>query len=372
MKLYCTTSFGIEAVVKRELIALGYPILEGRDGGILTEGNERSIAELNVHLRSAERVWWLVDEFKATTFDELYNHISQISWSTILPKDASFPVSGKSVKSTLFSVSDCQAITKKAIVDAMQRFYDTCPETGVMYPIAIHLTRDIASVLIDTSGRGLHKRGYRLDQGEAPLKETLAAAMVQLSYYSKDRPLLDPFCGSGTIAIEAAMIAKNQAPGLYRDFVSDQWPGMKEHFDAVKQAALLAITPATKHIHASDKDANVIAVAIRNATRARVFDVIDFVIEDATTTIPEDNYPVIITNPPYGERLNTQKQANDIVKRWGEKIATTHTASVYVLTPHPSLETLLPRTIHKKRVLFNGPIKTTFYQSYGPKPEPTL
>lgn len=369
MKLYCTTSFGIEAVVKRELINLGYPILEGRDGGIVTEGNERSIAELNVHLRSAERVWWIIDEFKATTFDELYDHVSQISWSTILPKDAAFPVTGKSVKSTLFSISDCQAITKKAIVDAMQRFYDTCPETGVTYPIAVHIKRDIVHILIDTSGRGLHKRGYRLDQGEAPLKETLAAAMVQLSYYNKDRLLLDPFCGSGTIAIEAAMIAKNQAPGLYREFASDKWPGLKEHFDAVKQAALLAITPAKKHIYASDKDANVIAVAIRNATRARVFDVIEFNVEDATTTIPENNYPVIITNPPYGERLNTQKQANDIVKRWGEKIAKTYTASVYVLTPHPSLETLIPRTIHKKRVLFNGPIKTTFYQSYGPKPE---
>lgn len=369
MRLYCSTSFGIEAVVKRELIHLGYPILEGRDGGIVTEGNERSIAELNVHLRSAERVWWLVDEFKATTFDELYDHVSRISWSTILPKDASFPVSGKSVKSALFSVSDCQAITKKAIVDAMQRFYDTCPETGVTYPISIHITRDIASVLIDTSGRGLHKRGYRLDQGDAPLKETLAAAMVQLSYYSKDRPLLDPFCGSGTIAIEAAMIGKNQAPGLYRSFAADQWPGMNEHFEAVKQQALLAITPAKKHIYASDIDANVIAVAIRNATRARVFDVIDFRVEDATTTIPENNYPVIITNPPYGERLNTQKQANDIVKRWADKIATTDTASLYILTSHPALETLVPRTIHKKRVLFNGPIKTTLYQSYGPKPK---
>jgi len=371
MKLWCSTSFGLEAVVKRELMELQCPILEVRDGAVITEGDEQTIAMLNVHLRCSERVWWLVDEFQATTFDMLYDQVKAIEWSKIMDKNATFPVSGKSIKSTLSSVPTCQKITKKAIADALlaQHNVKALPESGTRYPISVYLLRDTVSVLIDTSGSGLHKRGYRLDQGDAPLKETLAAAMVTLSYFDGTRVLYDPFCGSGTIAIEAALISKNQAPGLYRDFVSATWPKMKDIYQSVKQQAEKQITNKPVHIYASDDDANVIAVAIRNATRARVFDVIKFTNMDATELDFPEEYPVIITNPPYGERLQDQTSMRELMKAWQPKLSAAPTASIYVLTSEPELESLWKRPASKRRVLFNGPIKTTFYQWYGPKPE---
>jgi putative N6-adenine-specific DNA methylase len=371
MKLWCSTSFGLEAVVKRELLELQCPILEVRDGAVITEGDEQTIAMLNVHLRCSERVWWLVDEFQATTFDMLYDQVKAIDWSKILDKNAAFPVSGKSVKSTLSSVPTCQKITKKAIADALiaQHKVKDLPESGTRYPISVYLLRDTVSVLIDTSGSGLHKRGYRLDQGDAPLKETLAAAMVTLSYFDGTRVLYDPFCGSGTIAIEAALISKNQAPGLYREFISSTWPKMKAIYQSVKQEAEKQIISKPVHIYASDDDANVIAVAIRNATRARVFDVIKFTNIDATELDFPEEYPVIITNPPYGERLQDQASMRELMKAWQPKLSAAPTASIYVLTSEPELESLWKRPASKRRVLFNGPIKTTFYQWYGPKPE---
>jgi putative N6-adenine-specific DNA methylase len=371
MKLWCSTGFGLEAVVKRELMDLQCPILEVRDGAVITEGDETTMAMLNVHLRCSERVWWLIDEFQATTFDMLYDNIKAIPWSSMVSSDASLPVSGKSIKSTLSSVPTCQKIAKKAIVDALlsQTKAKTLPETGPRYPISVHLLRDTVSVLIDTSGSGLHKRGYRLDQGDAPLKETLAAAMVSLSYFDSSRILYDPFCGSGTIAIEAAMISKHQAPGLYRDFVSSSWPNMKSIYQAVKAKAEAQIVSHPVHIYASDDDTNVLAVAIRNATRARVFDVIHFTNQDARTLDIAGEYPIIITNPPYGERLQDQASMRELMKAWQPRLTAATTASVYVLTSEAELEALWKRPANKRRILFNGPIKTTFYQWYGPKPE---
>ncbi len=370
MKLSCSTGFGLEAVVKRELMELQCPILEVRDGAVITEGDFDTIAMLNVHLRCSERVWWLVDEFQATTFDMLYDHVKAIDWS-FLPADATIPVSGKSIKSILSSVPNCQKITKKAIVDSLLRQPNMTEllETGPKYPISVHLLRDRVSILIDTSGTGLHKRGYRLDQGDAPLKETLAAAMVILSYFQPGRVLYDPFCGSGTIAIEAAMISKNQAPGLYREFVSATWPQMTGLYDKVKKTAQANIIPQDVHVFASDDDANVIAVAIRNATRARVFDVIHFQNKDARVLVFDRAFPIIITNPPYGERLSDQASMRELMKQWSPQVQANREASVYVLTSEPALETLWNRPANKRRVLFNGPIKTTFYQWYGPKPQ---
>ena len=371
MKIYCSTGFGLEAIVKRELIELQCPILEVRDGAVITEGDFHTIATLNVHLRCSERVWWLVDEFQATTFDMLYDHVKAIPWSKLVQVDSNLPVSGKSIKSVLSSVPNCQKMTKKAIVDSLLSSTNASnlPETGAKYPISVHLLRDVASILIDTSGVGLHKRGYRLDQGDAPLKETLAAALVYLSYFDGSRILYDPFCGSGTIAIEAAMMSKQQAPGLYRDFVSTNWPQMKGQFELVKQAAEALIQTKPVHIYASDDDANVIAVAIRNATRARVFDVIRFQNKDARELAFEGECPVVITNPPYGERLQDQASMRELMKEWLPVIQQAPTASLYILTSEPQLERLWNKPASKRRVLFNGPIKTTFYQWYGPKPK---
>jgi len=371
MKIYCSTGFGLEAIVKRELIELQCPILEVRDGAVITEGDFHTIATLNVHLRCSERVWWLVDEFQATTFDMLYDHVKAIPWSELVQVDSNLPVSGKSIKSALSSVPNCQKITKKAIVDSLLSSTNASnlPETGAKYPISVHLLRDVASILIDTSGVGLHKRGYRLDQGDAPLKETLAAALVYLSYFDGSRILYDPFCGSGTIAIEAAMMSKQQAPGLYRDFVSTNWPQMKGQYELVKHAAEALIQTKPVHIYASDDDANVIAVAIRNATRARVFDVIRFQNKDARELAFEGECPVVITNPPYGERLQDQASMRELMKEWLPVIQQAPTASLYILTSEPQLERLWNKPASKRRVLFNGPIKTTFYQWYGPKPK---
>jgi putative N6-adenine-specific DNA methylase len=371
MKLYCSTGFGLEAVVKRELIDLQCPIIEVRDGAVITEGDWHTIALLNVHLRCSERVWWLVDEFQATTFDMLYDAVKAIPWSDLVQIDSNIPVSGKSIKSVLSSVPNCQKITKKAIVDALllDPNVSSLPETGARFPVSVHLLRDVASILIDTSGVGLHKRGYRLDQGDAPLKETLAAALIYLSYFGDDRILYDPFCGSGTIAIEAAMMSKHQAPGLYRDFVSTNWPQMKGQYEVVKQEAAAKIRTKPVHIYASDDDANVIAVAIRNATRARVFDVIRFQNKDARTLVFEGEFPVIITNPPYGERLQDQASMRQLMKEWLPTVQAAKSPSLYVLTSEPQLERLWDKPASKRRVLFNGPIKTTFYQWYGPKPK---
>jgi len=370
MKLYCSTGFGLEAVVKRELIDLQLPIIEVRDGAVITEGNWHTIALLNVHLRCSERVWWLVDEFQATTFDMLYDHVKAIPWAQFVQTDSNIPVSGKSIKSVLSSVPNCQKITKKAIVDSLlsDPRVNSLPETGAKYPVSIHLLRDVASILIDTSGVGLHKRGYRLDQGDAPLKETLAAALIYLSYFDGTRVLYDPFCGSGTIAIEAAMMSKQQAPGLYRDFVSSNWPQLSGQYESVKEAAQALIQTKPVHIYASDDDANVIAVAIRNATRARVFDVIRFQNNDARELVFEGEFPVIITNPPYGERLQDQASMRQLMKEWLPVVQAAKNASLYVLTSEPQLERLWDKPASKRRVLFNGPIKTTFYQWYGPKP----
>jgi putative N6-adenine-specific DNA methylase len=301
----------------------------------------------------------------------LYDHVKAIPWSELVQVDSNLPVSGKSIKSALSSVPNCQKITKKAIVDSLLSSTNVTnlPETGAKYPISVHLLRDVASILIDTSGVGLHKRGYRLDQGDAPLKETLAAALVYLSYFDGSRILYDPFCGSGTIAIEAAMMSKQQAPGLYRDFVSTNWPQMKGQYDLVKQAAEALIQTKPVHIYASDDDANVIAVAIRNATRARVFDVIRFQNKDARELAFEGECPVVITNPPYGERLQDQASMRELMKEWLPVIQQAPTASLYILTSEPQLERLWNKPASKRRVLFNGPIKTTFYQWYGPKPK---
>lgn len=373
--IIATAAMGLEALVAKEVRALGYECTVD-NGKVIFKGDETAIARANMWLRTADRVKIQVAQFKALTFDELFENTKAIPWENFIPENGEFPVAGKSHKSKLFSVSDCQAIVKKAIVERLKRAYNRIArfeENGPLFKLEIAMLKDVATITLDTSGIGLHKRGYRVDQGEAPLKETLAAALVMLTNWQPDRPLVDPFCGSGTIAIEAAMIGQNIAPGFNREFVSETWPWMPESvWEKVRdEADEKANYDQPLNITGSDIDHRMVEIAKKNALEAGFGDLITFKqmqVSDFTVNEKYEQYGVIIGNPPYGERLSDQAAVEKMYTEMGKVFGQYETWSVYMLTSHEGFERFYGKPATKKRKLFNGFIKTDFYQYWGKRP----
>ena len=353
IELIAAATFGLESVVAQELRDLGYSDLMVDNGKVSFTADLEAICRTNLWLRTADRVKIKVGEFKATTFDALFDQTQALPWGDWLPANARFPVVGKSVKSTLYSVSDCQAIVKKAIVESMKERYhkEWFPEDGPLYKIEVALLKDIVTLTIDTTGPGLHKRGYRTFIGEAPLKETLAAAMIILSHWDPDTALIDPFCGSGTIPIEAALLGLNIAPGLNRSFISEDWPNIpKKLWQAVRQEAQeLAQLDRRLHIIGTDIDPKVLKVARRNAETAGVSQFIHFQTRPLSELSSRRKYGKVICNPPYGERIGERREVARLYKEMGQVFARLDTWSCYILTSHPEFEKLFGRPATKRR-----------------------
>lgn len=370
-KLVATAAMGLESIVAQEVKALGYETTVD-NGKVYFEGDETAIARTNLWLRVADRVKIVVGQFPAKSFEQLFESVKALPWEKYLPVDAAFPVSGKSVKSKLFSVPDCQAITKKAIVERMKQHYKRLgflDESGATYKIEVSILKDVATLTIDTSGAGLHKRGYRQAQGEAPLKETLAAALVQISKWNPNRPFVDPFCGSGTIALEAAMLGQNIAPGYNREFISEDWPWMKAKiWDAVRdEADSLANYDQPLEIIGSDIDHRMVSIAQENAIEAGFGELITFKqmqARDFTTQLTDG---VMVGNPPYGERIGDVEVVEQVIRDLGTVMKNYPTWSVYMLSSMKNFEELYGRQTTKKRKLFNGFIETNYYQFWGQK-----
>ncbi|WP_026694868.1 THUMP domain-containing class I SAM-dependent RNA methyltransferase [Peribacillus kribbensis] len=371
-KLAATAAMGIESLVASEIRDLGYDC-EVENGRVVFWGDERAIARTNLWLRTADRVKIIVGEFKATTFDQLFENTKSLNWADYLPEDAEFPVSGKSVKSTLFSVSDCQAIVKKAIVEKLRSNYKKVSwfeENGPLFKIEVSMLKDIATITIDTSGAGLHKRGYRTGQGEAPLKETLAASLIKLTNWTPDRPFIDPFCGSGTIPIEAAMIGQNIAPGFNREFVSESWGWISgDIWDYVRnEAEELAKYDEPLDISGFDIDHKMIEIAKSNSMEAGFGEMLNFKQMQVRDITSKKEYGVIVGNPPYGERLGDKPMVEKMYREMGQALSGLDTWSFYLITSHPDFEKYFGRQATKKRKLFNGFIRTDYYQYFGPRP----
>lgn len=372
IELIATTTFGLEAVAKRELEALGFKDLKVDNGKITFPSSKRGIAKSNIWLRTADRVLLKMGEFKALSFDELFEKTKALPWDEWLEEDANFVVEGKSIKSKLYSVPDCQRIVEKAVVEKLKTKYnvDWFEKTGAKYTIEVALLKDVATITIDTSGAGLHKRGYRERAGDAPIKETLAAAMVLLSFWNKDRVLYDPFCGSGTILIEAAMIGRNIAPGLDREFDAEAWHMVDEkYWKEEKRAAFKAIDNESKlELLGSDTDKRSILRARDNAASLGLEDDISFFMKDMRDVDLKDDYGVLITNPPYAERMGEKEEVQNLYVDLGKKFEEFKTWSIYVITSDEKFETLYGRKADRTRKLYSGRIKVDYYQYYGPRP----
>lgn len=373
LTLLATTAMGEEAVVKRELQALGYEPTEVREGRVAFQAEPEAVARANLWLRSAARLKLVVGEFEARTFDELFERTRALPWPDLLPGDADFPVLGRSTKSTLFSISDCQAIVKKAIVEALRPAHPELswfPEDGPLFTVEVALLKDLATITIDTSGDALHKRGYREEGGEAPLRETLAASLVSLSYWSPDRLLLDPFCGAGTIAIEAALAGRGIAPGLRRRFASEDWPWLPQA--AWRQARAEAYDAARPErsldIRASDRDPQAVALARANAEAAGVEDALRLEVAPASRVAPDEDYGVLISNLPYGERSGAPEDVAPLIRALGRAWRKRHTWCCYWLSNEARFERLYGAKADRRRKLYNGPIRTWYYQYLGPPP----
>jgi len=363
--LIATTTFGIEAVTAKELKVLGYENLIVENGRVIFEGDEMDIAICNTWLRTAERLYIKMAEFKALSFEDLFQGTLAVDWGSLIPEDGKMHIVGKSVKSQLHSVPDCQGIVKKAVVESMKKKYDKewFTEDGPVYKIEVSILRDIVTLSVDTSGVGLHKRGYREYAGEAPLKETLAAALVLISKWDSTRVLADPLCGSGTIPIEAALIAKNMAPGLNRKFVSETWPTMeKEIWEQVREGALRTINPNEVEILASDIDGSLLRTAMQNAEKAGVSEFIKFQKIPMQTFASRQKYGVIITNPPYGERLGEREQVKAIHEGLGEMYRSLNEWSCYVITSNVDFQKQFGNRSDKNRKLYNGRLLCYYYQ----------
>ena len=367
-----TATFGLEASVKRELNQLGYNDLKVSDGSIEFVGEWEDIPRLNINLRCASRVLVIVGRFTATTFTELFDKTKALDWQNWISEDANFIINGKSVKSTLFSIRDCQSITEKAIIEKLKTKYNTewFKKCGSRYNIQFSILKDVVTLTLDTTGAALYKRGYRSLHVEAPLKETLAAALIELSFWKKDRVLIDCCCGSGTIAIEAAMKARNIAPGIMRGFDSEHWAlipksAWKEARQEAKSRADLDFMP---EIYASDIDENAIRLAKENARRAGVDDCIKFEVKPMNEVVLPCDYGVCITNPPYAERMGDLKEVEQLYRDMGKTFGSNKTWSFYAITSLESFEQLYGRKADKKRKLYNGNVKVDYYQFYGERP----
>jgi putative N6-adenine-specific DNA methylase len=371
-ELIATSTFGLESIVAKELKQLGYEELKVENGRVSFSGDEYDIAICNTWLRTADRVLIKMAEFKAVTFEELFQGTRSVEWGELIPRNGKMHVIGKSVKSTLFSVPDCQSIVKKAVVESMKKTYNTdwFEEDGPVYKIEIGLLKDIATLTIDTSGAGLHKRGYRELAGEAPMKETLAAALVLLSNWEPSRVLADPFCGSGTIAIEAALIGRNIAPGLNRSFVCETWPTMdKSIWEEIRSYAKSKINNEEFKILASDINGRVFQTARDNASKAGVYDNINFQKMPAQNFSSRKKYGVIITNPPYGERIGEMKEVEELYKFLGDLYRGLDSWSFFVITTHPQFQKLFGQHADKNRKLYNGRLLAYYYQYINNPPK---
>lgn len=366
--------FGLEAVLKREIYDLGYEITKVEDGRVTFEGDEEAICRANIFLRTAERVMIKVGRFKATTFEELFQGIKNLPWEEYIPEDGKFWVKkASSINSKLFSPSDIQSIAKKAMVERMKQKYhkEWFKEDGAAYPVRIFLLKDEVTVALDTSGDSLHKRGYRTMTSKAPLTETLAASLIMLTPWRKDRILVDPFCGSGTFPIEAAMIAANIAPGMNRDFTAEEWTNMidrKLWYECVKEAEDMIDTTVKVDIQGYDIDGDVIKAARENAKRAGVEHMIHFQQRAVADLSHPKKYGFIITNPPYGERLEDKADLPELYTQIGQAYQRLDSWSMFLITSYTETEKYIGRKADKNRKIYNGMLKTYFYQFLGPKP----
>lgn len=373
-ELVCPCHFGLEAVLKREIYDLGYDITRVDNGRVYFEGDDEAVARANTNLRTAERVMICVGEFKAVTFTELFDRIAELEWERFIPKDGKFWVTkASSVNSKLFSTSDIQSIVKKAVVTRLGKKYGISyfEETGSEYPIKINILKDTVSVCIDTTGVALHKRGYRVASGDAPISETLAASIIKLTPWRGDRILIDPFVGSGTIIIEAAMMAANIAPGMHRSFTSRTWSNLISQSiwnDVLEEANDAIDTNVETHLQGYDIDAKVLKIARDNAARAGVSDLVHFQNRDVSELSHAKKYGFIITNPPYGERLEEKEALPKLYGELGSAFGKLEDWSAYVITPYEEIEKDFNRKATKKRKLYNGMIKTYLYSFEGKKP----
>ena len=366
--------FGLEAVLKREIYDLGYEITKVEDGRVTFEGDEEAICRANIFLRTAERVMIQVGRFKATTFEELFQGIKNLPWEEYIPEDGKFWVKkASSINSKLFSPSDIQSIAKKAMVERMKQKYhkEWFKEDGAAYPVRIFLLKDEVTVALDTSGDSLHKRGYRTMTSKAPLTETLAASLIMLTPWRKDRILVDPFCGSGTFPIEAAMIAANVAPGMNRDFTAEEWTNLidrKLWYECVKEAEDMIDTTVKVDIQGYDIDGDVIKAARENAKRAGVEHMIHFQQRAVADLHHPKKYGFVITNPPYGERLEDKADLPELYTQIGQAYQRLDSWSMFLITSYTDTEKYIGRKADKNRKIYNGMLKTYFYQFLGPKP----
>jgi len=379
--LIATTAFGLEAVVSRELEALGYTERTVSDGRVQFRGDAAAVARANLWLRSADRVLVKLAEFEAVDFGELFDQVVELPWCEWLTEESSFPVRARCVRSQIHSEPDTQAITKKAVVEALKRKWprDWFDETGAEIPIDVTIRRDRVTVSLDTTGRGLHRRGYRILTGGAPLRETLSAALLQLSYWEPGRVLADPCCGTGTILIEAAWMAANRAPGLGRGFLAEEWPRLAgpESEGAWKQAreeaADLEVELPDVPLVGGDNNPRTLELARRNADQARVGPAIEFRQVAVADFSSHHKYGCVVTNPPYGERIGERSEAEAVYGDLGRLARRLETWSVYAMTAHKGFEAIFDDASGRgsqvrRRKLYNGPIQCTYYQYAGPRP----
>lgn len=366
--------FGLEAVLKKEIIELGYEILQVEDGRVSFAGDEEAVCRANLYLRTAERVLIKIGSFPAATFEELFQGTKDLPWESYIPIDGKFWVAkAASVKSKLFSPSDIQSIMKKAIVERLKGIYRVgwFGEEGESFPLRVFIMKDTVTVGLDTTGESLHKRGYRKLTAKAPIAENLAAALIMLTPWNKNRILVDPFCGSGTFPIEAAMMAANMAPGLSRNFLSENW----EHLipervwqDVLEEAEDLVDLTADTDIQGYDIDDEMVMISRENAKRAGVDKLIHFQRRPVSALSHPKKYGFLITNPPYGERLEEKEKLPELYRTLGERYQNLDSWSMYVISGYEKAESDIGRKADKNRKIYNGMMKTYFYQYLGPKP----
>ena len=373
-ELIAPCHFGLETVLKKEIIDLGYEISQVEDGRVTFTGDAEAICRANVGLRTAERVLLKIGSFQAFTFEELFDRTKELPWEEYIPVDGRFWVTkATSIKSKLFSPSDIQSLVKKAIVERLKTVYHVSwfEEDGASYPIRVFLMKDTVTVAIDTSGDSLHKRGYRKLTSKAPITETLAAALILLTPWKKDRILVDPFCGSGTFPIEAAMMAANIAPGMNRSFAAEQWENLipkREWYDVLDEAREAVDLSVETDIQGYDIDGEIVRAARENAKLAGVDKLIHFQQRDVAALSHPKKYGFLITNPPYGERIEEKENLPALYRTLGERFAELDSWSEYVITAYEDAEKYIGRKADRNRKIYNGMMKTYFYQFLGPKP----
>ena len=374
LELIAPCHFGLEAVLKKEIIDLGYEISQVEDGRVTFLGDEDAVCRGNVFLRTAERILIKIGSFPATTFEELFQGTKNLPWEDYIPRDGKFWVAkAASVKSKLFSPSDIQSIMKKAMVERLKNVYHISwfEENGASFPVRVFLMKDMVTVGLDTTGESLHKRGYRKLKAKAPIAENLAAALIMLTPWNKDRILVDPFCGSGTIPIEAAMMAAGMAPGMNREFLSENWNHLlpkKIWYDVIDEANDLVNLTVRPDIQGYDLDGEMVAIARENAKMAGVDKLIHFQQRGVDQLSHPKKYGFLITNPPYGERLEDKKDLPALYKTIGKRYQALDSWSMYLITAYDRAENDIGRKADKNRKIYNGMMKTYFYQYMGPKP----